>query len=160
WGETGVLIDMAVCDLCHVRKRSLFRGLILFVVVALLSAVPAPAFAQLKSSLQKRVLALHLMNRDATSSLARDRVYQKVFKDGLDGQIDYYSESLELPRFGGNDYQRAFRDFLKQKYKGTKFDLIVTSGDLRDFLVRYGRELFPDTPVVFSFSDDNGGALP
>ena len=74
--------------------------------------------------------------------------------DGLAGRLDYYSEYVDLARFGGDDYQSALRDFLRQKYKRTDFDLIIaTTDDLRNFLARYRDELFPRTPVVFSSSD-------
>src|SRR5262249_6524650 len=69
--------------------------------------------------------------------------------------LDYYSEFIDLARFGAADYQSALRDFLKQKYKGTHFDLLIATADLRNFLARYSSEVFPDTPVVFSMSDDS-----
>src|SRR5262249_50964358 len=98
---------------------------------------------------------LHLMRKNDTSTLANERTYQKVLADGLGGRLDYYSEYIDLARFGADDYQDAFRDFLQQKYEGTDFDLIIaTTDNLRSFLVRYGTELFPNTPVVFSRSDE------
>jgi PAS domain S-box-containing protein len=133
-------------DSKHSRGR-----LTLLALAALLSAGLSPTSAQVNNGPQKRVLVLHLMRRNDTSTLANERTYQKVLTDGLAGRLDYYSEYVDLARFGGEDYQGALRDFLKQKYKGTDFDLVIaTTDDLRNFLARYGAELFPDTPVVFA----------
>src|SRR5215468_10174822 len=134
---------------------SLFRRSALLVLAALLSAALFPLHAQVNSVAQKKVLVLHLMRRNDTSTLANERTYQRVLTDGLAGRLDYYSEYVDLARFGADDYQSALRDFLKQKYKGTDFNLILAAtGDLRNFLTRYGAELFPKTPVVFSAGDD------
>jgi PAS domain S-box-containing protein len=142
------------------HKRSspncLLRQLPLLVLAILLYADPSTISAQVDNSVQKKVLALHLMRRNDTSTLTNERTYQKVLTEGLGEQLDYYSEYVDLARFGGDDYQRALRDFFRQKYQGTNFDLIIAStDDLRNFLTRYGAELFPNTPVVFSRSDDN-----
>src|SRR5215467_11377965 len=136
------------------RRRSLFSRFVLLVLMVLLPASLPAIRGQNNLGAQKRVLVFNLMRRDGTATLINDRTYRKVLTDGLAGQLDYYSESVDLARFGGDDYQVAFRDFLKQRYKGTDFDLIIATADLRNFLARYGAEVFPNTPVVFSMSDD------
>ena len=136
---------------------SLTRQLVLLVLTALLPAALSPLLAQDDLAPQKKVLVFHLMRPDDAAAVANERVYQNVLTDGLAGQIDYYSEHVDLARFGVKDYQSALRNYLRQKYKGTQFDLIIaTTTDLRDFLVRYGAEVFPQTPVVFSV----GGETP
>jgi hypothetical protein len=157
--ETGVLILMVNSN--HSPERflpsSFFRRLVLLVLATILSTGLSPISAQVnngsqKNGSQKKVLVFHLMRRDDTSVLTNERTYRKVLADGLAGQLDYYSEFVDLARFGADDYQSALRDFLKQKYKATDFDLIIAANDLRNFLVRYGAELFPNAPVVFAFS--------
>ena len=124
-------------------------------LATLLSAVFFPTCAQVGNDAQKKVLVFHLLRRDDTSTVVNERMYRKVLTDGLARQLDYYSEFVDLARFGVDDYQGALRDYLKQKYEGTEFDLIIADDRrLRDFLARYGAELFPNTPVVFSMSDD------
>jgi PAS domain S-box-containing protein len=133
---------------------SLFCGLALPVLAILLSAGQFPASAQVRNAAHKKVLVFHLMRPDDASAVTNDRIYRSVLTDALPGQLDYYSEYLDLARFGGENYQIAFRDFLKEKYKGTDFNLIIGVADLRNFLARYGAEIFPNAPVVFSISDD------
>jgi PAS domain S-box-containing protein len=143
----------------HSHERFLLtlctRRLLLLLLATLLSAAFSPVFAQVENDAQKKVLVFHLMRRDDASVLASERVYQKTLTDGMTGQLDYYTEHVDLARFGVSDYQVALRDFLKQKYKGTDFDLIITTGDLRNFLARYGAEVFPNTPVVFAMGSDS-----
>jgi signal transduction histidine kinase len=126
----------------------------LCVLALLLADGPEPVCAQVVDGAQKKVLVLYLMRRDGTSAPVAEPIYQQTLTEGLGGQLDYYGEYVDLPRFGTGDYQNALRNFLKEKYKGIKFDVIIAVADLRNFLARYGAEIFPDTPVVFSISDD------
>lgn len=143
-------------DATHRASRSgvrfLSRRFVLPILATLLSQFPSSA--QVGNGTQKKVLVFHLMRRDDASSMTSDRIYRSALADALPGQLDYYSEYVDLARFGGENYQIAFRDFLKEKYKGTGFDLIIGVADLRNFLARYGAEVFPNAPVVFSMSDD------
>ncbi len=148
---------MATSNGSHLRLLAVpFFALVASLALATqVAAEVPPIVAQVNNGAQKKVLILHLMRRNDASTLANDRIYQKVLTDGLAGQLDYYSEYIDLPRFDGDDYQRTLRDLLKQKYKGTDFDLIIaTTEDMKSFLLRFGRELFGNTPVVFSRSDD------
>jgi PAS domain S-box-containing protein len=73
----------------------------------------------------------------------------------FDPSIEY----LDSKRYPGKDHLARTKDYLKDKYQGGKFDVIVTlDDDAFGLLVDYAEELFPDTPVVFagiaSFSSD------
>ena len=134
-------------------SNSFFHRWVSLIVATLLVAGLSPICAQ-DNSAQKKVLVLHLMRRNDTATLTNERIYQKVLTDGVAGQLDYYSEYVDLARFGGDDYQSALRNFLKQRYKGTDYDVIIaTTADMKTFLARYGADLFPHTPVVFSKGD-------
>jgi len=121
--------------------------------VALLASLSS-VHAETNSNVQKKVLVFNLLRSDDAAMRSREQVYQKVLSEGMGGQLDYYSEHVDLARFGVKDYQKALHDFLKQKYKGTNLDLIITTSDLKNFLIRYGAEIFPKTPVVFATSSD------
>src|SRR5206468_6915110 len=153
---------MIILGHSHARflVSSFFRRLVLLVLATSLSTGLSSICAQVNNGAQKKVLALHLMRSDDTSALANERTYRKVLADGLAGQLDYYSEFVDLARFGVYDYQSALRDFFKQKYKGTDFDLIIAANEMRDFLARYGAEVFPNTPVVFAMNTFDNTAIP
>jgi signal transduction histidine kinase len=100
--------------------------------------------------LDKQVLVLHSTRRDANLAIVIDRELPRAVEEGLRQTIDYYSEYIDLSRFSSPQYQAAFRDFLRLKYAGRSFDVVVAMNDeALEFVDAYRSELFPDTPVVF-----------
>ena len=83
----------------------------------LLVALAVPANGQ--ESEQKRVLVLTALRKDSPAPATIDRDFQRILGEGLAGELDYYSESIDLARFAEDDYQAALRDFLARKYQGT-----------------------------------------
>ena len=49
---------------------------------------------------------------------------------GCGGPLDYYSEYIDRARFPDPDYQAGFRDFLRLKYTGYRFDLVIAMQDI------------------------------
>ncbi|MFZ2081877.1 MAG: hypothetical protein WAV38_35545, partial [Xanthobacteraceae bacterium] len=65
-------------------------------------------------------------------------------------RIEIYNEAMDLSRFGSNNYQPLLRDFLRTKYADKKIDVaIAILSPSLDFLLNYGSDIFPGTPVVF-----------
>jgi len=97
---------------------------------------------------QRQVLVLHSNRRDAEISTLIDRELPRLLDDGTG--LDYYSEYIDLPRFSDDGYQTAFRNFLRLKYQGVRFDLVVAMQDSAiAFLREHRNDLFGDTPIVF-----------
>ena len=62
----------------------------------------------------------------------------------------YYSEYIDAGRFQDPNYQSAFRDFLRLKYRGTRFDVVIAMLDVAiEFVDKNKDDLFPGTPTVF-----------
>ena len=102
---------------------------------------------------QKRVLVLYSTRRDAQIVVVGDREISNKLEQSVPGGIDYYSEFLDEARFSRPQYRGAFRDFLRSKYAGLTFDLLIAMGDAPlDFLAGSRDELFPNTPIVFYYS--------
>jgi len=100
---------------------------------------------------QKVVLVLHATGRDAEGSVTVDRELRQRLYRHLGGALDYYSEYLDTGRFPGIQQQTAFGQFLRQKYGGRRFDLVITTDNAGlEFLARNRDELFPGTPVLFT----------
>jgi signal transduction histidine kinase len=98
----------------------------------------------------KQVLVLHSTRRDAQFSLIGENELPRILDAALARNLDYYSEFIDLARFPEAAYQDAFRDFLRTKYQGVRFDLVIAMHDAAtDFVNTYGDTLFGDTPVVF-----------
>jgi signal transduction histidine kinase len=107
----------------------------------------ATAYAQTG---QKRVLVLYSTRRDGQFSMIGERELPRILDVGLSRNLDYYAEFIDLARSPEPVYRTAFRDFLRQKYQGVRFDLVIAMHDAAvGFVNDFGDALFPDTPVVF-----------
>ena len=79
---------------------------------------------------QKHVLVLYAARRDAPIVAVADRELPRVLDASLPLRIAYSSEFIDQARFAQPKYRRAFRDFLRLKYRGVRFDLVVAIGDI------------------------------
>ena len=75
-------------------------------------------------------------------SLDIDDTIRTVLNDGLAGQLDYYTEYLDVARFPEPDYQPAVRDFFRRKYASQTFDVVVAPTDaMVDFVNAVSRRV-------------------
>ena len=103
---------------------------------------------------QKEVLTLYSTRRDSQISVVGDREIPRILEQRLPGELDYYSEHLDQSRFSDPGYERAFHDFLRLKYEGRRFDVVIAIGEKAlVFVDTYRTSLFRETPVVFFASD-------
>src|SRR5262245_41148194 len=98
---------------------------VLVVLCELAQAGPAWAADE-----HKRVLALYSTRRDAEFSIVGENELPKILDVGLGRDLDYYSEFIDVTRFPETNYRAAVGDFLRQKYQGVVFDLVVALGDV------------------------------
>ena len=107
---------------------------------------------------QKAVLVLIPLQRGSSMSIDIDGTIRTVLNDGLAGQLDYYTEYLDIARFPEADYQPAVRDFFRRKYASQTFDVVVPTTDaMIDFVNRYRDELFPGAAVVYAAGSPRPG---
>jgi len=100
---------------------------------------------------QKTVLVLIPLQRGSSMSVEIDDTIRTVLNGGLAGQLDYYTEYLDVARFPEPDYQPAVRDFFRRKYISQTFDVVVApTNAMVDFAIKYRDELFPGATVVFA----------
>lgn len=70
-------------------------------------------------------------------------------KKNIDVSIQYmdYNNNFQ------DTYSQQLYNLYKVKYQNTKFDAVITLDDVNDsafkFMLKYGNDLFPNTPVVF-----------
>ena len=99
---------------------------------------------------QKKVLVVYSTRRDTQIAIIGDRELPGFLEEGLGVKPDVYSEYIDGARFPEAQYRTAFRDYLRLKYAGSQFDVIVaTMGAAVEFLASHRRELFGETPVVY-----------
>jgi signal transduction histidine kinase len=96
----------------------------------------------------KKVLALHLVRRD---SPAFDDAFRAGLNDALSGQLDYYSEYIDLARLGDDRYHTALRNYLRERYVAADgVDLVIASGPSVVSFLNQDRTLFQSVPIVFT----------
>ena len=121
-----------------------------WLVAVLLAGVGLASDLAWAQSGQQQVLVLYSTRRDAQIVVVGDRVLPRILDTGLSGSLDYYSEFIDQARFSRTDYRIAFRDFLRLKYTGHAFDLVVAMGDISlEFVAANRDDLFAGIPVVF-----------
>src|SRR4051812_8775553 len=136
------------------------RALTFCVVAALILLVAAvsPARGQVR---QKQVLVLHSTSREAQVAVVAEREVPPLLESGIGSGIDYYSEYVDRGRFPSPQYRTAFRNFLRTKYAGQRFDLVIAMQDLAlGFLAENRDLLFPNTPVAFVSYNEHAQRLP
>jgi len=140
--------------LCR-RHQSKLLTVLWLALACFLLTLSAPA--QAADGPQKRVLVSYGLRKEATATLIVEKVLQKTISKSLAENLDYYAEYIDVARFPDEDYQSALRDFLRRKYKGVTFDLVIALNDTALQLVaKYGAELFPGTPIVFQGAKGHG----
>jgi hypothetical protein len=118
-----------------------------WLLIAVAAGVLFPHVASAQD--QKQVLVLYSNRRDARIVTVGDRELPRILNTGHPNGVDYYSEFIDQVRLADTDYIAAFRNFLRLKYGGHAFDLIIAMDDnSRGFLEKTRQELFPAVPVV------------
>src|SRR5258708_1966336 len=102
---------------CSIRRTLAEFGIVFVTFV--------PAHATQAADDQKQVLVLYSTRRDAQIAVVGDRDLPRILEQGLPQGLDYYSEYIDRVRFPDPEYQPAFRDFVRLKYKDQQFDLVI-----------------------------------
>ena len=147
----------------HLRLR-LGSAIRLALVLLILQTALGVIHAQEANSPQpKRVLVLHDYGQETAGRVALDEGFQSALRTRAPGSIVLSVETLELYRFPGEEHTLLMSDYLRRKYAGIKFDVIVAVLDpTLEFLTRYRDELFPGVPIVYLVGKrpDMGTKLP
>jgi signal transduction histidine kinase len=126
------------------------RWLLAFLTVA----TAGPLGAVRAADTQKQVLVVYSTRRDTQVAVVGDRELPRILDAGLPTRVDFYSEYIDLARFPAESFETSFRDYLKLKYGGKHFDLVIAMMDNAfRFVGAHRDDLFPDTPVVFMSAD-------
>jgi len=127
---------------------------ILWLAIGLMPLAAPAAAAAGDDEAQKRVLVVYSTRRDTQLPTLGDREMPRLLEEALSAKPDYYSEYVDGARFPEAQYQQAFRNYLRLKYRGMRFDLVIASQRLAYELVTSVRdELFRGTPIVFLTQD-------
>jgi len=80
---------------------------------------------------------------------------RSVLTAGTGVPVTLYSESLDLSRFGGPDYEASLRNHFAMKYRDKPIGVVVAIGTtVLDYVLRIRTEIWPGVPVVFAMVDE------
>ena len=131
----------------RLSRVHLLRWLLPTVIVLADLCLAASVLAQVD---HERVLVLYSTRRDSEFSTISEGELPRTLDAGFRGNLDYYSEFIDVARFPEPAYQVAFGDFLRLKYQGIHFNVVIAMGDVAVQFVAGNRDaLFRDTPLVY-----------
>ena len=137
---------MAAPTRAHSRP---LRSVLLVLALAMAGTAPSLEAGTPRSF---TVLALRKPPDDAGSAAAHALWYatlREVLKSRVHGSIDLFQESVPFDRLATSDSSRALRDYLRERYRSRRPDLVIAStSSVRDFVLQYRDELFPGIPLV------------
>jgi PAS domain S-box-containing protein len=125
-----------------------FFACVWFAVLGLLLCLIRPAAAQ---PAPKNVLILHnWSNLPQSWTLMESTVRARV-----PGQINFYTSTVENPRFDEESYRESLAETLRRGYSGVKLDLVMAANyQVLRFVMEYRDQMFPGVPVVFTDVSD------
>lgn len=102
------------------------------------------------------VLVIYGDSRTLAAVVIFDETLRASLGANAPATIDVISEFLELGRYPGDEYPRLAAHFLREKYRGKQFLAVVAGGPAAvDFLIRFGAEVFPKTPILHAYVDSD-----
>jgi ABC-type uncharacterized transport system substrate-binding protein len=102
-----------------------------------------------------RVVILHSSDIALPASVLLEQTARKTLLAGTARRIEFYTESLDGLRLPNSEYESTFVEFLRNKYKHRKPDVIIAVVPLAlDFVLQHRLDLWPETPVVFCVIPD------
>lgn len=108
------------------------------------------ACASSASAAPRNVLLLYDERLELPGLTALDAELGNTLASNSPHPIELYREEMDLSRFSSDSYKALLRGFLRAKYADKKIDVVVAVfGPALDFLLDYGGEMFPQTPIVF-----------
>jgi PAS domain S-box-containing protein len=106
----------------------------------------------------KRVLILYSFDKEEDFFYQFDRTLRFSLESKSSDRVEFYTEYLDLVRFPGARHEEILYKLLKLKLSEQKPDLIIpVSYPALNFLLETGKDLFPETPIVFSCVGDSLG---
>src|SRR6185503_994832 len=123
--------------------------------LALLMASPLLMTTASAEQATKRVLIVSAYDTNLPGFVALNRAIRSTVKDSSPVRVDFFYEAQENTRIPIDKYEQDLVSYLRKKYAGEKFDLIIMVGaPALKFVSRHEAEFFADTPRLFLFFDE------
>jgi len=127
----------------------LFGKTIIFVLLSLLMMNPSIFASSPESS--KDIFMLFSYQSKAPTYERLYKGIRQTLQSASNDRVEFYVEYMDILRFNDALYLKKLVDLYHHKYSNLKMDLLIPVHDpALGFLLKYGKDLFPGTPTVFS----------
>jgi PAS domain S-box-containing protein len=142
--ESSLKQHLPAGSLCDCRNR--LSAYVWWVVLGFLLCVLLPPAAAAEPAV-KNVLVLHnWANLPQSWTLMESTVRARI-----PGQINFYTASVENPRFDEEVYRESLAETLRRGYGGVKLDVVIAATyPVLQFAMQYRDKMFPGVPIVFT----------
>jgi signal transduction histidine kinase len=112
-----------------------------------LAVVAAPRDA--RAAAAQNVLVVYSHNRWLPAYAEIERGLRETLVSSPERPLEFFTESLDAPRFGGESFDRLLTTYLREKFASRPPEVIVAvSDEALSFLLRNRSTLFPGVPIV------------
>jgi PAS domain S-box-containing protein len=135
-------------DTPNVKRGSISLGVLLLIAVAL----SLPGGQARAEDPPRRVLILHAQNFTFPATTIISEAVRKRLIEQSPQRLEIENDFLDLARRPEPAHALRMANFLREKYAGVRFDVVVMIGSLTGapFLIEYRDMIAPGVPVVFS----------
>lgn len=139
------------------KKKFIF--LIIFIIISNIFLFETPVHSEVTK--KKNILILNSYSQGNTFNEFNTSTWCDEITAGIESKLEDDKENINL----NIEYMNSLYDFsdeyynmlyklYKYKFDNTKFDTIIAlNNNAVDFLIKYGNDLFPNVPIVFSDVD-------
>jgi signal transduction histidine kinase len=123
-------------------------------IAAAMVAAAAVAPCKADEPLPRSVLILEQSNPNLPSYVDFSSAFAAALNVSSNSGVDVYTESLDIDRFGSDEYERVLLTYFREKYRAKPIGVIVPVGTLAlEFVMRLRKELWSAVPVAFAAVD-------
>jgi len=128
---------------CNCRNTLFAAVWVVFGIFWCVSVGPATA----AEPAVKNVLVLHNLATLSQSLI----LMESTVRARVPGQVNFYTASVENPRFDEEVYRESLAETLRRGYGGVKLDVVIAATyPVLQFAMQYRDKMFPGVPIVFT----------
>ena len=119
-----------------------------------LTLMPPPSASSQTPAKRVLVITSYDLNRPAIATFIQ--ALRSTLRDGSQARVEFFHEYQEHARISSGKYEAEMVGYLRRKYDGEKFDLVIAAGSAAlKLLLRHESELFAGAPKIFYFHDES-----
>jgi len=132
-----------------------FPGMLVLSILLLFACLFPFSDSRASGLIEKNVLIVLPFTQDYLAHMVLTKGIKDSFARQNQYAVRFSYEYLDLARFAHEaDYLSDVAWFFQEKYSRLKPDVVVTGATLSEFMLSYGKHMFPGVPIVFAWSEN------